>query len=184
MEERINDARKNPSTQAAKHKEQRTNPAILTNKHKTQQTKNKLDFNEEQRCKPSNPGANSDQTLAKASVTNPSKEPAHSTLLIRKGEDKLKSFFTVAGMDDALFNPRRDDNGRDPNTQSIKLEIKRLRSHNPIRVRDPTHWCRHMIIEPTMLIIRDHQKGFIPLWASPQCLIHLLHKHLTIVHIM
>ena len=34
----------------------------------------------------------------------PSKVPAHSSLFVKKGEDMLKSFFTVAGMDECSYS--------------------------------------------------------------------------------
>lgn len=41
-------------------------------------------------------------------ITTLSKVPAQASLFVRKGEDKLKSFFTVAGMDECSNSDEGD----------------------------------------------------------------------------
>lgn len=84
----------------------------------------------------------------------------------------------------ALFNPRWYSNRRNPNSQPVKCEVKRFWPHNPIRAWYPTNRSRHMIVEPAMLIVRDQEQGFVPLRARPQRFVHLLHQHLSMVHVM
>jgi len=83
-----------------------------------------------------------------------------------------------------LLNPRRDGNGGDPHSQSIKGEVKRFGAHNPIGTGHPTRGGRHVVVKPSMLIVRDEKEGLVPLRAGPQHLVHLLHEHLPLIHIV
>lgn len=56
----------------------------------------------------------------------------------------------------ALLYPRGDHDRGNSNPESIKLEIKRRWSHNPVRTRDPNYRCSHVIVEPTMLVVCDY----------------------------
>lgn len=99
--------------------------------------------------------------------------------LLKKKEKKGGYLLTST-----LLNPRRDHDGRNPDPQAIKMKQKGFGSHNPIRAGDPTDRSGHMIKEPTMLIISDHEQGLVPLRASPESFVHLLHEHLPLVHVM
>ncbi|KAF8036980.1 hypothetical protein BT93_B0031 [Corymbia citriodora subsp. variegata] len=84
----------------------------------------------------------------------------------------------------SVFNPRRDHNCWHTNPKSIELEEKGGRASITIQVRNINIWSSDIVIEPTVLVICDDQKGLIPLRTCPQCFINLLRELLPISNIM
>lgn len=57
----------------------------------------------------------------------------------------------------SLVDPRGDSNGRNPNSQPVELEQKRVGPHDAIRAGHPLIGRSHMIIKTAMLIIGDDE---------------------------